>query len=144
MREKYARALRPDHQMFDEVVIRTVPRYKDSHLSGEEWRISATIEYKCKGKTMREASYRDIATALDFSKAEYWRGCDNGREDIPYEQEFCDQEGCKNKWSHLFKMKEVPKDLYPHRAFCERHKRRGDQDLHDRDENYELIHEINK
>lgn len=35
--------LRPDAQAFDEVRIVTVPRYKQSGLSGDEWRISAAI-----------------------------------------------------------------------------------------------------
>lgn len=39
------RAYRPDAQAFDEIRIFTVPSYKTSGLSGDEWRISATVEF---------------------------------------------------------------------------------------------------
>lgn len=39
---KFSRTCGPDYSMVDEVVIRTVPRYKESELSGDEWRISGT------------------------------------------------------------------------------------------------------
>lgn len=147
MKQIFQRSLRPDHQMYDEVVIKTVPRYKESELSGDEWRISATIEYKCKGRTMHEASYRDVETALDFVKSEFWKGADNGRVDIPYEQEFCDQEGCSKKWRHLYRMENnycrsghpSPATHYPFRAFCEMHMERGDCGLEDSDRNYTMV-----
>ncbi len=50
MNERVNRALKPDAQAFDEVRIRTVPRWKESGLSGDEWRISATVEFWRKGK----------------------------------------------------------------------------------------------
>ena len=43
--DKPSRALKPDAQAFDEVRIVTVPRYKRSDLSGDEWRISAEIQF---------------------------------------------------------------------------------------------------
>ena len=41
---KIWRDLKPDAQAFDAVRITTVPRYKTSGLSGDEWRISAHVE----------------------------------------------------------------------------------------------------
>jgi len=48
------RALRPDAQAFDEVRITTVPRYKMSGLSGDEWRISGKIQLLRKGRVVAE------------------------------------------------------------------------------------------
>lgn len=42
---KVSKAYRPDAQAFDEVRITTVPRWKESELSGDEWRISAKMEF---------------------------------------------------------------------------------------------------
>lgn len=41
MTQRKSCALRPDAQAFDEIRIVTVPRYKQSGLSGDEWRIHA-------------------------------------------------------------------------------------------------------
>jgi hypothetical protein len=49
------RAQKPDAQAFDEVRIKTVPRYKTSGLSGDEWRISATIQLMLSGQAHRPA-----------------------------------------------------------------------------------------
>ena len=148
--EKLKKHLRPDHQMFDEVKVVTVPRYKESEMSGDEWRISASIEYLCKGKVMHRAAFRDIETALDFVKAEYHKGCDMGRDDIQYEDLFCDQEGCNNKPIAFFKLKkqygrdgEIKGHQFEqHRSFCSTHERRGDCGLEDADSNYELIDSV--
>lgn len=43
--------------------------------SGE---FQALIEYKIKGKVIKEAAFRDVPTAMDFVKSEYWRLTDNG------------------------------------------------------------------
>jgi hypothetical protein len=51
------RALRPDAQAFDEVRIVTVPRYKISGLSGDEWRISSHIEFYRKGRKVHERGF---------------------------------------------------------------------------------------
>jgi len=139
------RTLRPDHQLFDEIIIRTVPRYKTSDLSGDEWRISAVIEYRCKGKIMHSRGLCDIKTALDFAKSEYWVASDNGRNDINYEEMFCDQEGCLNKWTKKFILKsrycksghKTENQFGDYRAFCDQHHKRGDCGLDDADDNYE-------
>lgn len=51
MGDKARRALRPDAQACDEIRIYTVPRYKTSGLSGDEWRISAVTEFYRKGRS---------------------------------------------------------------------------------------------
>lgn len=149
MNKKFSRTLRPDHQIVDEVVIKTVPRYKDSEISGDEWRISGLIQLKVKGKVIREEIYRDIKTAMDFLKAKYWELSDAGRDHTDHEEEFCDQEGCLNKWSVMYRLKNRymqdgskrdAGDYYNHRAFCARHSQRGDCGLDDADANYEQVY----
>ena len=44
----------PDRQAFDEIRIKTEPRYKQSGLSGDEWRISGKIEFMYKGEVVFE------------------------------------------------------------------------------------------
>jgi len=44
----------PDRQAYDEVRIITVPRYKNSELSGAEWRISAEVQFLHKGVVIFE------------------------------------------------------------------------------------------
>ncbi len=38
-------ALKPDAQAFDEIRIKIVPRFKESELSGDGWRISCQFEF---------------------------------------------------------------------------------------------------
>lgn len=144
---KVKKHLRPDHQMFDEVKIVTVPRYKESEISGDEWRISSCLQFLCKGIVMHERCFSDIKTAIDFIGAEYWVGAEQGRERINEENAYCDQEGCVKKPTVFYKLKkqfnsdgDIKKYQFDqHRSFCERHKRRGDCGLEDADTNYEEI-----
>jgi len=57
--EKYNYALRPDANSFDEIRIRTIPRYKTSGLSGDEWRISMVTEFLRKGKVVHETTAKN-------------------------------------------------------------------------------------
>lgn len=147
MEKKIKKHLRPDHQMYDKVVIETNPRFKDSELSGSQWRISASIQFYCKGRVMHQASFNSIETALDFVKAEYHKGADNGRADIPYEDLFCDQEGCERLPKTIYKLKQqyneegLPKQhqFIQHRSFCNVHDNRGDQSYNDNMNNYEVV-----
>lgn len=43
-------ALKPDAQAFDEIRLKTVERFKDSHYSGSEWRIQVNVEFYRKGE----------------------------------------------------------------------------------------------
>ena len=56
--------MRPNAQGFDEVRLVTVPRYKTSELSGDEWRISICAEYFRNG----ELKFRETI-AHDMEKA---------------------------------------------------------------------------
>lgn len=145
--EKKHRALKPDAQAFDEVRIVTVPRFKTSGLSGNEWRISARIDFYRNGVKVHEAEpYRNVETALDFAKAEWHRAIDNGNGLFAGDSDFCDQEGCSDKRTETFVLgKLVCKSCssekeallgQEYRKFCQIHAERGDSDLEDNDKNY--------
>lgn len=143
-RPKARRALKPDAQAFDRVEIVTVPRFKQSEMSGDEWRISAAIIFYRKGREVHRTSYRNVQTACQFAAGDYLRACDDGKAYFAGEADICDQEGCSEKatWKHTLK-KRYSREGHAsdaedgdHRLFCEQHKERGDCGLDDADENY--------
>ena len=144
-----SRALKPDAQPFDEVRIYTAPRFKTSGLSGDEWRISGRIELRRNGQVCHEASFRNVETAIDFLKAEWWRACDDAKGYFAGEGDFCDQEGCQEKAVVTYRVKRGFSKERPHdhswpltgmfRRFCQRHSKRGDAAFDDCDDNYELV-----
>lgn len=141
-----SRALKPDAQAFDEIRIFTVPRYKTSELSGDEWRISATIEFKRKGKLIHvEESYRNVEVAANHLGYLYDKAVGEGHGFFAGEGEICDQEGCSELAAVTYKKKsdycvfcanekESVRDSV--RKFCDSHKTRGDCGIDDSDINY--------
>ena len=138
----------PDRQAFDEVRMITEPRYKTSGLSGDEWRISAKVEFLYKGVVVYETSFQNIDGALRLVQSHYIKET----EPIPYNpsefwEKYCNQEGCKNPPTITYKLKsrycgeghktEPYQDELRH--FCDEHKTRGDCGLEDSDINYELV-----
>ena len=138
-------AIRPDAQAFDEVRIITVPRYKESGLSGDEWRISAETQFFRKGELIFTTQRRDIETACGFTYADYLSGIDNGKGYFAGDGIKCDQEGCSENAAVHYRLKKLfsregyegipPWPMFRH--FCEKHKNRGDCGLEDADRNYE-------
>ena len=150
--KKLSYALKPDAQAFDEIKLIVVPRYKSSELSGSEWRISINAEFYRNGQKVHEAwcgHSMDVAVALLASR--YYEATDNGKGYFAGDGIHCDQEGCHEKAKFLYRIKKdfcsgagkcgQEKKRYSdeHRCFCEKHATRGDSDLKDNDENYELI-----
>lgn len=145
------RAIRPDAQAFDEVRIITVPRYKTSGMYGDEWRISARIEFYRKGEKVHESGYRNVEMACVFAAAEYYRAQDDGKGYFAGQGGICDQEGCSETATNVYRVKKEfcrqghEDDPYKYdqrplvRKFCDRHSRRGDCALDDSDQNYEVI-----
>lgn len=138
------RDLKPDAQGFDKIIITTEPRFKDSYLSGCEWRISSVVKFYRKGKLIEEKGFRDTETAAIHLGATYRNLVDGGKGFFAGEGDICDQEGCEdiatNKLYKKFKYcKEGHKsDLHnpTYRMFCDRHKNRGDSSFDDSNENY--------
>lgn len=143
------RDIRPDAQGFDEVRLVTVPRYKTSGLSGDEWRISVIAEYYRKGRLITsEFIAHKMETAVNFLGYKYVVASENHPGAyFGGEGDFCDQEGCskiatwtavkKFDWSRDGHKSEKPSKSY--RLFCDQHKIRGDCGLDDSDSNYEFI-----
>lgn len=164
MMTNYRHQLAPDYQAFDEVRITTVPRFKTSELSGDEWRISAVVQFIKKGIVVGEKSFDKVDTAIKLLTmmrvqwAEIGKGnIEGSRQEIDKVQ-FCDQEGCNEKatvfyemihrdCSHCGSRKMVSDSQYlgiPYAQFCERHKYRGDSDLQDNNDNYKEINNPKK
>lgn len=145
------RALRPDAQAFDEVRITTVPRYKTSGLSGDEWRISAKIELFRKGRLVAHRYAGNVQAATAVLPGFFLESVDNGFGYFAGEGDFCDQEGCSDTATVTYRLKRIysrdnPSEwnrevLAGHelRRFCERHARRGDCGFDDADDNYERV-----
>jgi len=163
----WSRDLRPDGQAFDEIRITTVPRYKTSGLSGDEWRISARVQFMRKGEVLHtELSLRDVETAaqfLPYLAAQARETCTKTYYAGIYREEdgaaLCDQEGCAEPATVVYRKKHDAccrcgerkdtrtKDfrgdpMYgggPVRMFCAKHSQRGDCGLDDVSDNYELV-----
>ena len=135
---------RPDAQAFDEVRIVTVPRFKESELSGDEWRISASIELRRKGEVIWSRSCRNVETACMLLGAFYLEACDDGKGYFAGDGKHCDQEGCSElatvrylKKADYCRQGHKSEPIWPtFRHFCERHQVRGDCGLDDADANY--------
>lgn len=141
-------ALKPDAQAFDEIRIRTIPRFKESELSGDEWRISTIVEFYRNGELVHTSGGTlDIETACGFLYHDFQKAIDDGKAYFAGDGIHCDQEGCAEKATFMYRIKEAYDDrgkrdqTYDgyNRCFCEKHSHRGDSDLGDRDENYELV-----
>lgn len=148
-------ALKPDAQAFDEIRIVTVPRYKTSGLSGDEWRISARTEFWRKGHKVHEVYHGNIEKACILLGHDLWQAQDAGLAFFGGgEHGACDQEGCTSPATVFYKLKkEFSREGYEHnpyefdqrpltRGFCERHSTRGDCGLEDSDGNYERLEGI--
>jgi hypothetical protein len=147
---RFIHAGRPDGQYYDEVRIVTVPRWKESELSGDEWRISARVDFMLKGVIVDSVR----ATTVDYAARFLPWTIVKAREDgvgQPSTDAFCDQESCTNTPTTFYKLKaeydsaghktELPRSWdHPEtvyfRKFCAFHKRRGDCGLDDADANY--------
>lgn len=144
--------LRPDAQAFDEVRIVTVPRFKQSGLSGDEWRISAKVTFYRKGNAVHEESMRDVETACNLLGWLHIKACETGHS-LGGDDSHCDQEGCSELATVTYRKVKDGCGRCGHvkptssglgggvtiRRFCERHRRRGDSSLDDSDDNYELM-----
>jgi len=142
------RAMKVGAQGFDEVRILTVPRWKESELSGDEWRYHAEIQFFRKGILVHSAGTRNIENACAQIGWHHADGLDSGKGYFAGEGDFCDQEGCSEKATVALKLKRgftrdgLERRLSEggeYRCFCDRHKHRGDCSMEDSDGNYELM-----
>ena len=143
--ERWRHDTKPDAQAFDRVEIVTVPRYKTSGLSGDEWRISGSIRFYRKGRLVHEVGTRNVASACHHIGWHHDSAIDNGKGYFAGEPVACDQEGCAEpptvwyrKIADYERSSGVRSELTQptYRQFCDRHKTRGDCGLDDADDNY--------
>ncbi len=144
------RAVPPDVQKIDEIRIKTVPRYKTSKISGDEWRISSQIEFLYKGEIIKEIYWGTVEGAVQ-KLTKFMEDARNS-ENSTRVHDKCDQEGCENPNTITYKMKKQfsiqgnetdPNEFIKEplvRKFCDRHSKRGDCALEDADDNYERLY----
>lgn len=143
--EKIWYGYRPNTQGFDEVRIITVPRYKQSGLSGDEWRISSETRFYRAGVLIHSVAHGNVETACGMAYGDYVSAISDGKGYFAGDGTRCDQEGCAEHATVFYQMKKQfcreGHETTPHnitiRSFCERHKQRGDCSLDDADRNYE-------
>ncbi|QGH73055.1 MAG: hypothetical protein [Siphoviridae sp. ctCJE6] len=139
-----------ESQRFDEVRIKTIPRWKESELSGDEWRFHAQVEFLYKGDVIWSHGFCDCETAMQMALTMFTLDCEMAKVQKP-EKNVCQQEGCNNpatKKAYFKKRycvgggncgqekKMYGKDYY---VFCDRHIHRGDCDIEDCDSNFEVV-----
>lgn len=149
----------PSFQLIDEVRIRLRERWKESEISGDEWRFSTLVECLHKGHVLKSRGFGGKMEwallgvgmmALDVSDA----GIPN--EIMEFERIVCAQPGCREPAAVFYRVKATydnagHKEELPHSwdgkgvvyviRFCTRHRHRGDCGLQDSDANYEeLLH----
>lgn len=143
----------PDAERFDSVTISTIPRWKESELSGDEYRFSYVVTFFRNGMAVAASSSgRSVKDALilAYQKFDNIETIDNGGFMGPLD-EFCCQPSCSNLWvvlMHPIKRysKRGEELVRPYgeddvRAFCEQHRHRGDCALDDADINYKIVEE---
>lgn len=138
-----------DDEFIDELHFRTVPRFKTSGLSGDEWRHSIEVTAYRKGRVIGERAFNRLSDALTHVPAWLYNDLTSPIADPKMTHDLCDQPGCAEPWTVMYRIVRRgcgrcgARDRYAGddyvRAFCERHAHRGDSDLDDMDDNYQPL-----
>ena len=146
-----------DDELIDEVHITCVPRFKTSYISGDEWRVSYEVELKKKGDVLYTKRYNKMDSAVAHLAWLMRTFMEQSSEEIPgfiqhinREKNLCAQVGCPEEATVFFKLKRLTAkngsfldmtDEFGNymRGFCEKHKKRGNSDREDNDQNYESL-----
>jgi hypothetical protein len=130
---------------FDEFRMITIPRYKTSVHSGNEWRISHQLKCLRQGNLIYSSkNWLIIDKISETTKQLEDEAISKGKGNKFGEKDICDQEGCYEKSTVVYRLKsdgdnEYEKNTNWIRQFCDNHSTRGDCGLIDCDDNYELI-----
>lgn len=140
-----------DDEFFDHVEINCIERWKESELSGDEWRFSYEVSFWRKGQKLLSASFSKLAWALDavpYLRKTYAPGSKETHVEF-VEDGYCMQPGCLNKatleyrkikdWCNRCGESKEIQYIEKRRRFCNSHRYRGDCGLDDSDINYEPI-----
>lgn len=146
-----------DDEWVDEVRIVTVPRWKESELSGDEWRLSSRIELYRKGHLLARSGagrMKDAVTLLPSLLLGWGGGSHIGGafEEVERPSEFwddfCSNPGCPAQATVEFRMKHHYCNeghvhdtdwRVEHARFCDTHKYRGGCSFSDADANYQVV-----
>lgn len=150
--ERWVHADHPDDERFDNITVEIVPRWKESELSGDEYRFSYVIKAWRKGEVIVSRSFSRLDWALKALNYVVFISDDDNhfdREAWDRTKKLCAQPGCAELPTIFYKrLKPYTKsgeELVEHefrkeyRQFCDKHKVRGDCALDDADHNYEVI-----
>lgn len=135
-----------DSEFVDEIRVRVIPRFKESNMSGSEWRRHAQVKLFHKGEEILEVGCGDVDTAAVRLP---WLLRTLYDHEIKYpdpENLKCFQPGCAELGTVKLYLKAeyarghaLPAQAFKlYRRFCLEHSHRGDSDFEDCDENYEL------
>lgn len=144
-----------DFEPYDRITIDVVPRFKQSGLSGDEWRTSVRVVFFFKGEAVHEAHFSDVTTALAMLPAEHIHQCVPIKErviELEQRERRCDQPGCSapssvayrvrrffSRGGELLDAKDMALDVQKIVWFCDEHAERGDADREDSDSNLERV-----
>jgi len=113
---------RPSHrrlrefEFFDDIHLHIVERWKDSHISGAEWRFSIHADFSFKGHLLFTLRFMNMDHALatiagkhDSMDSGYGDrdGNDVSSEILKIEKDLCDQPGCKERAVHKFRLERI-------------------------------------
>lgn len=129
---------------WDSVQVEQVPRWKESELSGDEWRFSWKATAYRKGQIVKGVEGRTLIEVLTAITAEATNSF------VPIDSTWCMQPTCAMPATSLFRLKkqydpqghELVRGVGGDRAvrcFCLDHEHRGDCGMEDADANYELV-----
>ena len=143
-----------DDTWVDHVELNTVERWKESELSGDEWRFSYETVFYRKGIVVGRRSFGWPATAaawIGYVASLGWGCSEHGAVSDEVQSALallCDQPGCampgteRRTLIHRYdkssgtKLPETPWTVH-YRLFCLQHRHRGDCGFEDADCNYE-------
>lgn len=139
----------PEDEGVDRIEITVEPRYKQSGLSGDEWRVGARVSFFKKGRKVGEEWYGSLSTAAHFLPGDMHRLPEISNEALwGYDGSQCMQPSCANPTTVQYRLKQefsargegpLPGGLECLRAFCDEHRLRGDCGLEDADRNYDEV-----
>jgi hypothetical protein len=158
-----------DDEIFDHVELTSIERWKESELSGDEWRFTYQAQFYSHGvlmTTKNGGSVKDCATSAAHwfnhprKEIEEPETTDKWKELRAKIEERCAQPRCPEYWVVLYhpikrytqrgisdgmhwdaRTDKSGLNWLAVRGFCEKHRHRGDCDLEDNDDNYEVIEE---
>lgn len=143
----------PNDSRYDRVELKSIERWKESELSGDEWRFSFVALFYKKGQLLRKVGgldMMDLISRVGTVRDEGRFGDDEKLLEAAGDlNRFCFQPGCLELATVEYRLIEdwcrhgnksagyEGRDL--RRRFCAKHKTRGDCSLDDSDANYNLV-----